>query len=67
MAYYTMTGNKEAALQAKIATFSESEGGFAFVKLASAKPMATERRLAHAVAHMEADWIGSEHENEMSN
>lgn len=30
MAYYTMTGNKEAALQAKIATFSESEGGFAF-------------------------------------
>ncbi len=30
MAYYAMTGNPEAALQAKIATFSESEGGYAY-------------------------------------
>ena len=30
MAYYAMTGNPEAALQAKIATFSEAEGGFAY-------------------------------------
>lgn len=30
MAYYAMTGNAEAALQAKISTFSESEGGFAY-------------------------------------
>ena len=30
MAYYEMTGSAEAALQAKISTFSESEGGFAY-------------------------------------
>jgi hypothetical protein len=30
MAYNAMTGSNEAVLQAKISTFSESEGGFAY-------------------------------------
>jgi len=31
MAYYAMTGSQEAALQAKISTFSDNVGGYAFV------------------------------------
>jgi hypothetical protein len=31
MAYYAMTGSQEAALQAKISSFSDNVGGYAFV------------------------------------